>query len=155
MFRSNVQISSEPIDLNRVYLTLNDPAAGAQLMFVGTVRNRNDGRSVHAVTYEAFEPLAHRVGEEILQEAHAACGPIVIGCLLHRTGPLAVGQVSTVIGVSAAHRDAAYKASRYIIEQVKLRLPVWKEEHYVGGESCWLAGQKLEADDSDRDPGRG
>ncbi len=119
------------------------PGCGAQVQFWGLVRNLHQGRSVVAVTYDAFRPLAEATLREIAQEAEARFGPDLGVAVFHRVGRLEVGEASVAIATSSPHRDAAYQANRYVIEQIKVRLPVWKQEHYVDGESAWLPGHSL------------
>ena len=87
--------------------------------------------------YEAFEPLAVREGERILAEAIARFGVAHAACA-HRVGDLTVGELAVWVGVSARHRDEAFRACRYIIDEVKHRLPIWKKEHYANGDSGWV-----------------
>jgi molybdopterin synthase catalytic subunit len=112
-------------------------SAGACVTFEGWVRNHNDGRAVQALDYEAFIPLAEREGERILVEARAKFDVIaVVG--VHRVGSLQIGDLAVWVGVAAAHRGAAFEACRYVIDEAKARLPIWKKEHYVTGASEWI-----------------
>lgn len=138
-----LEISKKAIDLNRVYFALNKENCGANLIFLGTVRNLNEGKSVEAVSYECFEPLAQKVFKELELEVREKFSKDLNVVIIHRIGQLQVGEVSTVIGVSSPHREQSYQASRYIIEELKLRVPIWKEEHYLDGESVWLEGNRL------------
>jgi molybdopterin synthase catalytic subunit len=116
---------------------LHDPACGGYAAFEGWVRNTNEGHSVRALDYEAFEALAVREGERILAEAAARFGVAHAACV-HRLGQLAVGDLAVWVGVSAPHRNEAFLACRYIIDEVKHRLPIWKKEHYLSGDSGWV-----------------
>lgn len=119
------------------------PAHGAQALFVGVVRDLHEGRAVVAVTYDAFPPLAEKILAEIAAEASARWpARIAAG---HRIGRLDVGQASVVIAVGSEHRDAAFEACRFVIEQIKARLPVWKKEHGADGSQRWLKGCALHA----------
>src|ERR1700688_2293667 len=113
---------------------LQHPACGGYTAFEGCVRDCIDGRTVLRLEYEAFPPLAVREGERILAEARAKFGVELAGCA-HRVGPLAVGELAVWVGVSAAHRGEAFDACRYIIDEVKHRVPIWKKEHYQEGDS--------------------
>jgi molybdopterin synthase catalytic subunit len=116
---------------------LDDTGAGACVIFEGWVRDHNDGRSVEQLDYQAYAPLAVSEGERILDEAlrrfelHAAIA-------VHRTGSLAIGDMAVWVGVSSGHRGAAFEACRWIIDEIKRRVPIWKNEHYADGESGWL-----------------
>jgi len=116
---------------------LADAAAGACITFEGWVRNRNDGRAVLRLDYQAYAKLAQSEGERILGEAAQRFEILAARCT-HRTGSLAIGDLAVWVGVSAGHRDAAFAACRYIIDEVKRRVPIWKNEHYADGESGWL-----------------
>jgi molybdopterin synthase catalytic subunit len=142
------RIANDPISAESVAQALCRPDSGAQLVFCGVVRNRNEGRPVVAVTYDAHLPLAEKTFLEIGTEACAHWGAGLSVAVVHRVGRLSVGEVSVVIGVASPHRDVAYEASRYVIEQVKVRSPVWKQEHYADGDSEWLKGHSLRGDGS-------
>lgn len=137
------QVVSEPIRHEAVAAALSGAEYGAELLFYGTVRNTNEGRPVVAVSYDVFAPLAERTFSEIGEEAVARWGRDLRVVVVHRCGRLAVGEVSVVVGVASAHRDEAYLASRYVIEQLKVRSPIWKQEHYADGDSEWLRGHSL------------
>jgi molybdopterin synthase catalytic subunit len=112
---------------------------GAVILFLGTVRNHADGASVDGITYEAYERMASPVLAEIANEAAERLGTARVA-VVHRVGELAIGDVSVAIAVSSPHRAQAYDASRYVIEEIKQRLPVWKREHYADGSSEWVEG---------------
>ncbi len=133
MFR----ISPEPIDSAALARELRDPAAGACVTFEGWVRNRNDGRTVAALEYETHAVLAEKEGGRILEEARAKF-PILKTVCAHRSGALALGDLAVWVGVAAEHRGAAFEACRYIIDQTKLRVPIWKREHYADGTVDWV-----------------
>ena len=133
MFR----FTREAIDPAAFRPLLDDPAAGGYASFEGWVRNHNEGRSVLRLEYEAYESLGVKEGERIVAEA-AARFPIIRAACVHRIGPLAIGDMAVWVGVSAAHRDAAFAACRYIIDETKARVPIWKKEHYAAGDSGWI-----------------
>lgn len=111
---------------------------GATVVFVGTVREMNDGAAVSGLDYSAYDAMARRELAAIAQEASTRweTRDIVVE---HRTGSLELGDASVVIAVAHPHRGSAYDASRYIIEELKKRLPIWKREHYVDGRAEWVA----------------
>ena len=116
---------------------LREPAAGGYASFEGWVRDHNDGRRVRRLEYEAFEALAIKEGSRIVQQAIEKFGICRAACV-HRVGNLAVGELAVWVGVSAAHRQEAFAACRYIIDEVKHRVPIWKKEHYEDGDSGWV-----------------
>ncbi|MBS0382979.1 MAG: molybdenum cofactor biosynthesis protein MoaE [Proteobacteria bacterium] len=130
-------ISDRPIDVTRLRSELESHAAGAAVCFEGRVRDHNDGRAVHGLSYQAYVELAEAEGARIVAEAHDRYAVERIVCV-HRIGELALGDVAVWAGVSAGHRGAAFDACRYVIDEVKARVPIWKREHYVEGASEWL-----------------
>ena len=143
-----VQVTTEPIEVGEIHSALIRAESGAQIVFVGTVRNTNDGRPVRAVSYEAHEALAEKTCRILAEEAEQKFGPLSAVILVLRLGTLLVREVSTCIGVAGPHRQECYEASRYLIEQFKVRVPMWKEEHYLDGERRWLDGTELSAERS-------
>jgi len=131
------RFSSVPLDERALRTGLGDPACGGYAAFEGWVRDHNEGRRVRRLEYEAFEPLAIREGERIIAEAIARFGVEHAACV-HRTGALEIGESAVWVGVTARHRDEAFRACRYIIDEVKHRLPIWKKEHYEDGDSGWV-----------------
>lgn len=137
--RSFARVTDAPIDVAALLSECTSTRDGAALLFVGVVRDHNEGREVGHLEYSAFSAMAVRVMEEIAGEAAGRWETGRIG-VVHRVGRLELGEASVAIAVASPHRDAAYQASRYIIEQLKRRVPIWKKEGYVEGESEWLAG---------------
>lgn len=138
------RFSQAPIDPASLRATLGDPACGGYAAFEGWVRNHNEGRRVTRLEYEAFEPLAIKEGERIIAEAMARFGVERAACV-HRVGDLAIGELAVWVGVSARHRDEAFRACRYIIDEVKHRVPIWKKEHYENGDSGWVNCERCAA----------
>ena len=133
-------ITLDPIDPSAVLDRVGAPEDGAVSLFLGTVRNRNEGRPVGGMEYEGYAEMAREQLAGIVREAAGRCGGDRIAAV-HRLGELAVGEVSVAIAVSTPHRAEAFDAARYVIEEIKKRLPVWKREHYLDGRSEWLDGQ--------------
>ncbi len=131
------EFSAAPIEASGLAGPLASPEAGGFASFEGRVRNRNEGRTVTALEYEAFEALAVAEGESIVAEAARRHGATLARCV-HRTGRLGVGDVAVWVGASAPHRAEAFAACREIIDAVKHRLPIWKKEHYADGDSGWV-----------------
>ena len=128
-----------PTSLEHINLRdgLNDQSAGAFSCFEGLVRDHNDGKNVVALEYEAHEALCQNEARKIFDEARTKFNIINVKCF-HRIGKLAVGEMAVFVGATAAHRDDAFKACRYIIDEVKARLPIWKKEFYANGDSDWV-----------------
>jgi len=129
-----------PLDSMRLRAALLDAHAGAYASFEGWVRDHNDGRAVGGLHYQAYAPLAEREGERVVDEARHRFAIRAATCV-HRIGDLAVGDMAVWVGVSAAHRAAAFDACRYIIDEVKARVPIWKREQYLQGDADWLHPQ--------------
>jgi molybdopterin synthase catalytic subunit len=135
MFR----ITDKPINLQQLVDYVTDPEAGAIVPFIGTTRNNNEGRRVIALDYEAYGEMAEkelaRIGEDAKKK-----WPICKMAIVHRLGPVQIGEASVIIVVSSAHRDAAFAASRFAIEEIKKTVPIWKKEVFEGGE-VWIGTQ--------------
>jgi molybdopterin/thiamine biosynthesis adenylyltransferase/molybdopterin synthase catalytic subunit/rhodanese-related sulfurtransferase len=141
---NSFRFSHEPLDVASLSAQLRDPACGGYASFEGWVRNHNEGQPVTRLEYEAFEPLAIKEAERIMAEAvqrfgieHAAC--------VHRIGDLAIGDLAVWVGASARHRHEAFLACRYIIDEVKHRVPIWKKEHYQNGNTGWVNCERCAA----------
>ena len=134
-------IVSDPILPAVVLSDFPSSVDGACLLFLGVVRDHNKGRGVSGLDYEVYQGMAETTLEAIVHEASQRFGTDRITAL-HRIGELQVGEVSTAIAVATPHRGEAYEASRYIIEELKERLPIWKREHYLDGGSDWVNGNK-------------
>lgn len=136
---SACRVTADPIDVAALLASVPSPSDGAVLLFVGVVRDENDGRGVASLEYEAYAEMAERKMREIADEARARW-PVGDVALVHRVGRLEIGEASVAIAVASPHRAEAYEASRYLIEQLKRRVPVWKREGYVEGETRWVPG---------------
>jgi len=133
MFR----LSTTPLDLAALQRGLADVRAGACVTFEGWVRDRNDGQPVLSLEYEAYAPLAEKEGARILAEARGKFSILGAQCV-HRVGHLQLGELAVWVGVISEHRGAAFDASRFIIDEAKARVPVWKKEHYATGATAWI-----------------
>ncbi len=129
------------LDMAAVTASLQDDRCGAAVVFEGRVRNHNEGRDVTGLEYEAHEPLAVSEGEVVLAEA-ARRWPIRDAVCVHAVGTLEIGAVAVVVGVIGDHRGEAFEAARFIIDEIKARLPIWKREHYVDGPAEWVNCQR-------------
>jgi molybdopterin synthase catalytic subunit len=130
-------LSDTPFDTATLRAELLDARVGAFASFEGWVRDHNDGRAVRGLRYAAYAAMAEAEGERIIEEARAKFDILDARCV-HRIGELALGELAVWVGVSAAHRDAAFAACRWIIDEVKSRVPIWKHERYADGDAGWL-----------------
>ena len=131
------RFASTSIDTAAARRDLQDGALGGYVSFEGWVRDHNEGLEVSHLEYEAFQELAVKEGDRIVAEA-AARFPIERALCVHRVGDLAIGEMAVWVGVSYVHRGEAFDACRYIIDEVKHRVPIWKKEHYRNGDSGWV-----------------
>jgi molybdopterin synthase catalytic subunit len=129
------QLSDKPLNVAELAASLTDNHAGALVSFEGRVRDTNEGKAVTDLEYEAYPSLSLAEGTAVVREAME--GVIAARCV-HRVGRLSVGDVAVWIGVTAGHRDQAFRACRYIIDEVKRRVPIWKKERYADGSSEWI-----------------
>ena len=144
-----VAVTPDPLDLQSLITTttLGAAGAGAVATFTGLVRDRNQGRTVTFLEYEAYEPLAVRALERITDEARGAWPAVRMG-MHHRIGRLEIGEASIIIVATSPHRADAFAACRYAIERVKQIVPIWKREHFDGGE-VWLEGATADPEDAE------
>jgi len=133
------EVTSAEIDLQGLFERVRSDQDGAIVLFCGVVRNHDADRAVVGLTYESYESMATEKLREICESVSAQfeVGEIAV---VHRVGELGVGEPSVGIAVAAPHRDAAYKASREVIERLKREVPIWKREHYADGADTWVAG---------------
>jgi molybdopterin synthase catalytic subunit len=130
-------VSAAPIDAGEFRRGLADSSCGGYVQFEGWVRDHNEGQRVLRLEYEVYEPLAVKEGRLIIGEAMERFG-IARAAAVHRSGLLELSDLAVIVGVSAPHRGPAFDACRYIIDQAKLRLPIWKKEHYANGAAEWV-----------------
>ena len=130
-------ISNEAINRNSMVDSLTENLAGAIVVFEGWVRNHNQGKHVSSLEYQVYKELALKEGHKILQEAMVKFNLHAVKTV-HREGHLSLGDIAIWIGATASHRDDAFKATRYIIDEIKHRLPVWKKEHYTDQSHEWV-----------------
>jgi molybdopterin synthase catalytic subunit len=132
------RVSEAPLDVAEVASSVTGPGCGAVVTFIGLVRDHNAGREVRFLDYEAFAPLAVRSFERIAGEA-AERWPSAVLAIHHRTGRITIGEASVAIAAASPHRADAFAVSRYAIERIKQISPIWKHEHFDGGE-VWIEG---------------
>jgi len=141
-------ITEAPLDLATLLAETEDDGSGALAVFGGTVRNKNDGRPVDGMTYDCHPSMAAKALIALEKQVIEDFG--VRRCrIVHRVGPMKLGETSVWVVVRSAHRGPAMDAARWAIDTLKVRLPVWKEEHYIDGESRHLDGTPLVTPGSD------
>jgi molybdopterin synthase catalytic subunit len=129
-------LTDVPISLSSLLAMVQSPERGGFAVFLGTVRNHQSGRRVVGLDYSAYMPMAEAVSGEIVAEAESQWEVAI--ALLHRVGKLSVGDIAVAIVAGSAHRDDAFLACRYVIEEVKRRVPIWKKEYYADGSVVWV-----------------
>ena len=140
----HVAIVTAPIDASALLSRVQAPGVGAVSLFLGTVRDMNDGRPVSGMEYEAYESMAE---SELQAIAHETCARIAGLRLVvqHRVGTLDIGEASVAVVAAHAHRAQAMDGARDVIEALKRRVPIWKREHYLSGDREWLDPTKVQA----------
>jgi molybdopterin synthase catalytic subunit len=133
------------IDTDSARSELQDLGLGGYVSFEGWVRDHNEGQEVTRLEYEAFQELAVKEGNRIVAEALRRF-PVKHALCIHRVGSLGLGEMAVWVGVSSEHRGEAFDACRFIIDEVKHRLPIWKKEHYRGGDSGWVNCERCAAE---------
>lgn len=136
-----VQLSEDPIDIAAAYCFLQGSAVGGISMFVGTTREWTDGQKTLSLTYESYEPMAQKEMHKLLDLAEDQW-PIQQACLLHRLGKVPIKEASVLVGVATAHRADAFGACRFLIDTLKIQVPIWKQEERSDGRH-WIQGSKL------------
>ncbi len=131
------KLSSTPLKKINLRKSFRSKSSGAFVSFEGLVRNLNEGRSVVALEYEADAKLCAKEAEKIFKETQKKFDILSLKCF-HRVGKLKIGEMAVWVGVLAPHRDSAFAACRYIINELKYRLPIWKKEYYTDGQSGWI-----------------
>jgi molybdopterin synthase catalytic subunit len=132
----NIRFQTEPIDVNFITENIRSDSDGAAVIFIGSVRNNSRGKNVLYLEYEIYNEMASRELKKIAEESFARWK--ITRCdVVHRYGKVEIGETSIIIAVASGHRDESYQASRYIIEEIKKRVPVWKKEFYSDG-SDWI-----------------
>jgi molybdopterin synthase catalytic subunit len=138
------RLTQASIDTHGARRELENLGAGGYVSFEGWVRDYNEGREVTRLEYEAFQELAVKEGDRIVDEALRRFGVKHALCI-HRLGSLILGEMAVWVGVSSAHRGEAFEACRFIIDEVKHRVPIWKKEHYRDGDSGWVNCERCAA----------
>lgn len=140
--RATSALTMSPLDPAALLLAVETASNGAVVLFVGTVRNRHEGRTVRGITYHAYQRMAATRLQRIAEEL-AAADPSLRVALVHRLGALTIGEASVAIATSSPHREAAYEANRQALERLKREVPIWKHEHYADGVTSWREVEPL------------
>jgi MoaE-MoaD fusion protein len=140
--RRRTALADGPLDVPRALSEVAGPSRGAVILFLGTVRGSHRGRDVERLTYSAYRPMAEEALERIAGELEREHQDLRVS-IVHRLGEVQVGEASVAIAVAAPHRAAAYQASRAALERLKAEVPIWKREHYAGGEAAWREEEPL------------
>ena len=138
------RFAQSTIDPEAARKELRDLACGGYACFEGWVRDQNEGQEVTRLEYEAFQALAVKEGDRIIAEALRRY-PVKHALCIHRVGALSLGEMAVWVGVSSTHRGEAFDACRFIIDEVKHRVPIWKKEHYRNGDSGWVNCERCAA----------
>lgn len=132
-------IALAPLSLDDVYQQADDPANGAIVVMSGMVRDNTDGQSVVALEYQAYEPMAIRVFQQIAADIRQRWSDVTHVVIHHRIGRLTVGEISVLVAVGCPHRTEAFEACKYAIDTLKHNAPIWKKEHWADGSSSWVS----------------
>jgi len=132
-------ITFAPLSVDAIYRQADDPANGAIVLMSGTVRNQTEGKPVIALEYQAYEPMAIAVFRQIASQIRQTWPMTNRVVIHHRTGRLAIGEISVLVAVGCPHRAEAFDACRYGIDTLKHNAPIWKKEHWADGTSSWVS----------------
>jgi len=132
-----IKLTREPIDYATLTESVRSPQAGAVVLFLGTVREMTNGRQTVALDYEAYPQMAEAKMTELEQQAREKW-PVVATSMVHRLGHLELGDISVAVAVSAPHRQQAFHAGRFLIDELKARVPIWKKENWADGTTEWV-----------------
>jgi molybdopterin synthase catalytic subunit len=135
----NFAVTFAPLSLDQVYQLADDPANGAVVVMSGMVRNNTEGKAVVALEYQAYEPMAIRVFQQIAAEIRQTWTDVTHVVIHHRTGKLQIGEISVLIAVGCPHRSEAFAACQYAIDTLKHNAPIWKKEHWQDGSTSWVS----------------
>jgi molybdopterin synthase catalytic subunit len=137
--QTHFRLTFAPLSLAEAYAIADHPGNGAVVLMSGTVREQTEGRPVAFLEYQAYEPMALRVFEQIAQEIRQRWSEVNTVVIHHRTGKLTIGEISVLVAVGCPHRSEAFEACRYAIDTLKHQAPIWKKEHWEDGASTWVS----------------
>jgi len=131
-----IELIDSPLMIDPQFQFLQTEEAGGICLFIGTIRNKNQGKEVNSLTMEAYSPMAVKQMEKLITAAGEKW-PIIKVAVCHRIGPLEIGDIAVIIGVTCVHRAEAFEACQWLIDTLKKEVPIWKNEYYTDG-SSWL-----------------
>ncbi len=137
-----------PLSLEEVYLLADNPANGAVVMMSGMVRNNTEGNAVVALEYQAYEPMALQVFQQVSADIQTMWSDVTSVVIHHRVGRLYVGEISVLVAVGCPHRSEAFAACKYAIDTLKHNAPIWKKEHWADGSTSWVSIGACEQSDA-------
>jgi molybdopterin synthase catalytic subunit len=143
--QTDFRITFAPLDLAGVYAIADCSSNGAVVVMSGTVRDRTEGRSVAFLEYQAYEPMAIKIFEQIAQDIQQQWSSVNTIVIHHRTGKLTIGEISVLVAIGCPHRSEAFEACQYAIDTLKHQAPIWKKEHWKDGASTWVSIGACEA----------
>ncbi|WP_035985139.1 molybdenum cofactor biosynthesis protein MoaE [Leptolyngbya sp. KIOST-1] len=135
----SLRITFAPLSVEAVYALADDSANGAVVVMSGMVRNNSEGKAVVALEYQAYEPMALEVFRQIAAQIRVTWAEATRVVIHHRTGKLAVGEISVLVAVGCPHRAEAFAACQYAIDTLKHNAPIWKKEHWADGSTSWVS----------------
>jgi molybdopterin synthase catalytic subunit len=142
----NFRVCLAPIAVADVYRLADDGANGAIVVMSGMVRNQTDGQPVEYLEYQAYEPMALKIFQQIATEIKQQWPIVTHVAIHHRVGKLRVGEISVLVAIGAPHRGEAFAACQYAIDNLKHNAPIWKKEHWANGTSSWVSIGACEVD---------
>ncbi|MGD1806071.1 molybdenum cofactor biosynthesis protein MoaE [Dapis sp. BLCC M126] len=137
--QDNFSITIAPLSIEDIYALADNPANGAVVLMSGMVRNQTDGKSVVDLEYQAYQPMAIKVFEQIATEIRSQWPDVNTVVIHHRVGRLKIGEISVLVAIGCPHRSEAFEACRYAIDTLKHTAPIWKKEHWANGSSSWVS----------------
>ena len=137
--KDNFSITIAPLSIEDIYALAENPANGAVVVMSGMVRNQTDGKSVVSLEYQAYQPMAIKVFEQIATEIRSQWPDVNTVVIHHRVGRLKIGEISVLVAIGCPHRSEAFEACRYAIDTLKHTAPIWKKEHWANGSSSWVS----------------
>ena len=137
--KDNFSITIAPLSIAEIYALADNPSNGAVVVMSGMVRNITDAKSVIALEYQSYQPMAIKVFEQIATEIRHQWPEVNTVVIHHRVGRLNVGDISVLVAIGCPHRSEAFEACRYTIDTLKQTAPIWKKEHWADGSSSWVS----------------